>query len=70
MNELGQGFFAGMFATYVLALPLLYHMVEPEDPEENTSGPIKFAFLWPLIALEVIYRIFVGEKNNDGTGTN
>jgi|13_taG_2_1085334.scaffolds.fasta_scaffold02970_8 hypothetical protein len=70
MNELGQGFFAGMFATYVLALPLLYHMVEPEDPEENRSGPIKFAFLWPVIALEVIYRIFVGEKDNDGTGTN
>ena len=70
MNELGQGFFAGVFATYVLALPLLYHMVEPEDPEENKSGPIKFAFLWPLIALEVIYRIFVGEKDNDGTGTN
>jgi hypothetical protein len=70
MNELGQGFFAGMFATYVLALPLLYHMVEPEDPEENNSGPIKFAFLWPLIALEVIYRIFVGEKDNDGTGTH
>ena len=70
MNELGQGFFAGVFAMYVLALPLLYHMVEPEDPEENNSGPIKFAFLWPLIALEVIYRIFVGEKDNDGTGTN
>jgi hypothetical protein len=70
MNELGQGFFAGMFATYVLALPLLYHMVEPEDPEENNSGPMRFAFLWPLIALEVIYRIFVGEKDNDGTGTN
>jgi len=70
MNELGQGFFAGMFAMYVLALPLLYHMVEPEDPEENRSGPIKFAFLWPLIALEVIYRIFVGEKDNDRTGLN
>jgi hypothetical protein len=55
---------------YVLALPLLYHMVEPEDEEMDNSGPIKFAFLWPLIALEVIYRIFVGEKNNDGTGTN
>jgi hypothetical protein len=70
MNELGQGFFAGVFAMYVLALPLLYHMVEPEDPEENNSGPMRFAFLWPLIALEVIYRIFVGEKDNDGTGTN
>jgi len=45
-------------------------MVEPEDPEENRSGPIRFAFLWPLIALEVIYRIFVGEKDNDGTGLN
>ena len=70
MNELGQGFFAGVFAMYVLALPLLYHMVEPEDPEENNSGPMRFAFLWPLIALEVIYRIFVGEKDNDGTGTH
>ena len=69
MNELGQGFFAGMFATYVLALPLLYHMVEPEDPEENNSGPIKFALMWPLVALEVIYRIIVGENNNDGTGS-
>jgi hypothetical protein len=36
----------------------------------DNSGPIKFAFLWPLIALEVIYRIFVGEKDNDGTGTH
>ena len=63
-------FLAGAFTMYVLGLPLLYHMVEPEDPTENNSGPIKFAFLWPLIALEVIYRIFVGEKDNDGTGTN
>jgi hypothetical protein len=70
MNELGQGFFAGIFVMYVLALPLLYHMVEPEDEEMDNSGPIKFAFLWPLIALEVIYRIFVGERDNDGTGTN
>tara|TARA_R100000951_G_C2587543_1_gene163904 strand:+ start:340 stop:552 length:213 start_codon:yes stop_codon:yes gene_type:complete len=70
MNELGQGFFAGLFTLYVLGVPLLYHMVEPEDPEENNNGPIKFALLWPLIALEVIYRIFVGERDNDGTGTN
>ena len=70
MNELGQGFFAGISAMYMLALPLLYHMVEPADEEMDTSGPIKFAFLWPLIALEVIYQIFVGEKDNDGTGTN
>ena len=61
-------FLGGAFAIYVLATPLLYHMVEPENPEEDNSGPIKFAFLWPLVALEVIYRIIVGENNNDGTG--
>jgi hypothetical protein len=70
MSEQGMYFLGGAFAVYVLGLPLLYHMVEPEDPMENNSGPIKFAFLWPLIALEIIYRIFVGEKDNDGTGTN
>ena len=58
-------FLGGAFAIYVLALPLFYHMVEPEDPEVDNSGPIKFAFLWPLVALEVIYRIVVGENNND-----
>ena len=70
MSDEGTYFLIGAFAVYVLAIPLLYHMLEPEDPEENNSGPIKFAFMWPFVALEVIYRIFVGEKNNDGTGPN
>ncbi len=70
MNELGQGFFAGVFSMYVLALPLVYHMVEPEDEEDDNRGQIKFAFMWPIVALEVVYRILVGEKDNDGTGTN
>ena len=55
---------------YVLALPLIYHMVESEDPEDDNSGPIKLAFTWPMVAFEVIYLIFVGEKDDDGTGTN
>lgn len=70
INELGQGFFGGIFLMYVLGLPLLYHMVEPEDEEEDNRGPIKFAFMWPVVAMEIIYKILVGEKDNDGTGTN
>ena len=65
MSNEGMYFLGGAFTIYVLALPLFYHMVEPEDPEEDNSGPIKFAFMWPVIALEVIYRIVVGENNND-----
>tara|TARA_R110000772_G_scaffold140006_1_gene249119 strand:- start:103 stop:315 length:213 start_codon:yes stop_codon:yes gene_type:complete len=70
MNELGQGFFGGIFLMYVLALPLLYHMVEPEDEEEDNRGPIKFAFMWPVVAMEIIYKILVGEKDDDGTSAN
>ena len=54
---------------YVLALPLLYYMVEPEDAEADSNGPIKFAFMWPILAMEVLYKILVGEKDDDGTGT-
>ena len=70
INELGQGFLGGIFLLYVLALPLLYHMVEPEDEEEDNRGPIKFAFMWPVVAMEIIYSILVGEKDDDGTGTS
>jgi hypothetical protein len=68
MSDEGLYFLIGSLSIYVLAVPLLYHMVEPEDPEENNSGPIKFALMWPLVALDVIYHIIVGENNNDGTG--
>jgi|TARA_R110002153_G_scaffold120520_2_gene265830 hypothetical protein len=70
MTDEGMYFIGGAFAVYVLAVPLIYHMLEPEDPEEDSSGPIKFALMWPVVALEVIYRICVGEKDNDGTGLN
>jgi len=70
MSDEGMYFLGGAFVVYLLALPLFYHMVETEDPEEDNSGPIKFAIAWPLIALEVIYRIVVGDTRNDGTGTD
>jgi len=65
MNELGQGFFAGLFALYVLGIPLLLHMVEPEDEEVDPRAPLKFALLWPFIAMQVVYSIFIGERQDD-----
>jgi len=40
MSDEGMYFLGGAFVVYLLALPLFYHMVEPEDPEEDNSGPI------------------------------
>lgn len=70
MTDEGMYFLGGAFFMYMLAMPLLYHMVEAEDPEEDSLGPLKFIFMWPVVAIEVIYIIFVGEKNDDGTGPN
>jgi hypothetical protein len=70
MNELGQGFFVGLFTMYIIGIPLILSMVEPEDEEADPRGPLKFAFLWPYVAMYVIYDIFIGENNNDdGTGS-
>ena len=52
---------------YVLALPLMYYIAEPVD-EEDYNAPYRFAFLWPLAALEVIYKMLRGDT--DGTGTD
>jgi len=65
MNELGQGFFAGVITMYVLGIPLLLHMVEPEYEEEDPLAPMKFAFTWPLVAMQVVYSIFIGERDDD-----
>jgi|TARA_B110000977_G_scaffold193271_1_gene268007 hypothetical protein len=65
MNELGQGFFAGLFTLYVLAIPLLLHMVEAEDEEADPRGPLKFAFMWPFVAMQVVYMLFIGEREDD-----
>ena len=70
MSDEGLYFLSGALAIYVLALPLIYHMVEPIDPEEETNNSIKFTIMWPVVALEIIYYIVVGDTKDDGTGTD
>jgi|TARA_B110000977_G_scaffold70732_1_gene95970 hypothetical protein len=50
---------------YVVAIPLLFHMIEPTDEEQDPRAPMKFAFLWPFIAMQVVYSIFIGERDDD-----
>ena len=59
-------FFYGIAFMYLLAIPLLWGITE----DEETGGiPYMFGFMWPLVALEVIIRIIIGDKS-DGTGTD
>ncbi len=60
-------FISGMVFMYVLAMPLMLYIAEPVD-EEDHNAPYRFAFMWPLAALEVIYRMLRGDT--DGTGTD
>lgn len=54
---------------YLLAVPLMSYIAEPVDEEDHTA-PWRFALLWPLAALEVIYRILRGDTDDDGTSPN
>ena len=60
-------FIYGVAFMYVLALPLLAYVVESVDEEDHTA-PWRFAFMWPLVALEVNIVTLLGK--NDGTGTD
>lgn len=62
-------FFSGIIFMYVLAMPLMIYISEPLD-EEDQGAPYRFAFMWPLAALEVIYRMIIGDTEDDGTGTD
>ena len=62
-------FFSGIIFMYVLAMPLMIYISEPLD-EEDLGAPYRFAFMWPLAALEVIYRMIIGDTEDDGTGTD
>ena len=61
-----DNFLYGIAIMYLLAIPLLWFIAE----DEETGGtPYMFGFMWPLVALEVIVRILIGDKS-DGTGTD
>lgn len=63
-------FISGVVFMYVLAMPLFLHITEPAD-DEDTSAPMRFALLWPLACLEVLYRTLKGDyKDDDGTSSN
>lgn len=61
-------FLYGIAFMYLLAIPLLAYVVESVD-EEDPTAPWRFAFMWPVVALEVVIRTLIGDKS-DGTGTD
>ena len=59
-------FLYGIAFMYLLAIPLMAYIAEPVDEEDHTA-PWRFAIMWPLAALEVIFRILIGDSNGTGT---
>jgi len=59
-------FISGMVFMYVLAMPLLVFISEPMD-EDDPGAPQRFALMWPLAAIECLYRMLRGERDDDGT---
>jgi len=57
-------FFYGILFMYLMALPLLLYIAEPEDPENDPGAAWRFALMWPVAALECLFRILLG--NTDG----
>ena len=49
---------------YLLAMPLMAYIADPID-EEDTGAPTRFALMWPLAAIEVIFKILLGKTNED-----
>ena len=63
-------FIQGMLVMYTLGFVLLYYITDPLDEENDPNAPLRFAMLWPIAALECLYAMLRGERNDDGTGTN
>jgi hypothetical protein len=62
-------FFKGMFVMYLLAIPFLALVVEATD-SEGRDVSLRFAIMWPLAAIEIMFKFLRGDFDNDGTGTD
>jgi hypothetical protein len=55
-------FIMGALLMYAIAIPLLTHVSEPMQ-EEDTNAPLRFAMLWPYVAVMVIFELLIyGEE--------
>lgn len=62
-------FFQGAFVMYLLAIPFLALVVEATD-SEGRDVSLRFAIMWPLAAIEIMFKFLRGDFDNDGTGTD
>ena len=51
----------GFIIAYLLAIPLLLFISETEDPDNNPYAAEKFAILWPITAVEIIFKTLRGD---------
>jgi len=58
-------FLSGILFMYMLAIPLFMYISESHDPENDPYAPWRFAIMWPLAALEVLFRMMLGNKDGN-----
>lgn len=59
-------FVTGLLCMYVLAIPLLYAISEPEDENVDPYAVDRFALMWPVTALKIIFMSLRGDFKDDG----
>ena len=51
---------------YLLAIPFLALVIEAHD-SNGRDVSLRFAILWPLAAIEVMFKFVRGDFDDDGT---
>tara|TARA_R110002153_G_scaffold57785_1_gene158738 strand:+ start:460 stop:654 length:195 start_codon:yes stop_codon:yes gene_type:complete len=59
-------FLNGFIIAYLLVIPLLLFISETEDQENNPYAAEKFAILWPITSVEIIFKTLRGDFKDDG----